>query len=134
MQAAILNVKLKHLDKYIEARRKAATYYNKAFQNTQIVTPVEATYGKHVFHQYTIKVPHGRNELQKHLAEKKIPAMIYYPVPAHLQKAYSYYGFSKGDFPVTEKLCEQVISLPMHTELDEEQLNYIIENVLNFYK
>lgn len=134
IQAAILNVKLNFLDKYIEARRKAAAYYNKAFQNSKFITvPFEAKYGKHVYHQYTIKVTQGRNELQKHLAAKQIPSMIYYPVPAHLQKAYSYYGFAKGDFPVTEKLCEQVISLPMHTELDEEQLNYIIENVLNFY-
>ena len=134
MQAAILNVKLSHLDKYIDARRKAAAFYDKIFQNSKAITvPVEAKYGKHVYHQYTIKVTDRRNELQKYLADKKIPSMIYYPVPAHLQKAYSYYGFGQGDFPATEKLCQHVISLPMHTELDEEQLNYITESVLNFY-
>ncbi len=134
IQAAILRVKLQFLDDYARARNKAAAYYNEAFKNhPNLITPVTAPYTTHVFHQYTL-VTKGidRNKLQELLAAKDIPAMIYYPVAMHMQKAYTDPRYSEGDFPVTEMLCKSVISLPMHTELDEEQLKYITDNVLNF--
>ena len=134
IQAAILRIKLKHLDDYANARNHAATYYNKAFANNlKIITPKTATYTNHVFHQYTL-VTKGfdRNKLQGFLASKDIPAMIYYPVAMHMQKAYTDPRYKEGAFPVTEMLCKTVISLPMHTELDDEQLKYITENVLEF--
>ncbi len=130
IQAAVLNEKLKYLDEYIAARQKAAAFYDKAFAGCdKIKTP--ARYGKstHVFHQYTLQVKGDRNALQAALKEKNIPAMIYYPVPLHLQKAYKDERYKSGDFVVSEKLCSCVLSLPMHTELDEEQLVYITETL-----
>ena len=132
IQAAVLLAKLPHLDEYIVARRKAAAYYNNAFAGCdKIETPYTAANTDHVFHQYTVKL-HGtdRNALQAKLKEKGIPAMIYYPVPLHLQKAYQDPRYQPGDFPVAEKLSECVLSLPMHTELDEEQLEYICRTIL----
>jgi UDP-2-acetamido-2-deoxy-ribo-hexuluronate aminotransferase len=134
IQAAILRIKLRHLDEYAAARQKVAAYYDKAFANNPKVTiPKRFTNSDHVFHQYTL-VLNGvdRNELRAYLASKDIPAMIYYPVPLHLQKAYRDPRYKEGDFPVTEKLCASVISLPIHTEMTEETLNYICENVLAF--
>ena len=134
VQAAILNEKLKHLDEYIEARRKAAAFYDNAFADCQkIKTPFRASYSDHVFHQYTIIVEGvNRDELHKFLTEQKVPSMIYYPVPAHQQKMFAQYNSSTLDMPVTDWLTRRVISLPMHTELDEEQLNYITSKVLEF--
>ena len=134
MQAAILRVKLRHLDDYCAARIAAADYYDRAFANhPNLVTPKRAANSTHTFHQYTLKVRGiDRNALQKHLAEHGIPAMIYYPVPLHLQEAFEHLGYAKGDFPVTEQLCHEVISLPMHTELTEAQLQRITEAVLDF--
>lgn len=134
IQAAILDVKLNHLDEYNEARNKAAAYYDKAFAgNPKIKTPVRSTHSTHVFHQYTL-VTSGidRNALVEHMAQHQIPAMIYYPVPLHMQKAYLDPRYKRGDFPVTEHLCQHVVSLPMHTELDEEQLKHITETFLAF--
>ena len=136
MQAAILNIKLKHLDEYALARNKAAEFYNNAFADcTKLITPYIAKNTNHVFHQYTL-LTNGidRNELQKYLMSKDIPAMIYYPVPMHLQKAYTDPRYKSGDFPVSEDLANRVISLPMHTELDEEQLEFIAKGVLEFGK
>jgi dTDP-4-amino-4,6-dideoxygalactose transaminase len=132
IQAAVLDVKLKHLDEYIKARQTAAYFYDKAFANNPKITiPARSENSTHVFHQYTLKLNNiDRNELQKKLAEKGIPAMIYYPVPLHLQKAYKDERYKEGDFPVAEKLCACVLSLPMHTELAEEQLEYITKNIL----
>lgn len=134
IQAAVLEVKLKHLDSYCASRKAAADFYDRAFaDNKHLVIPTRKNYSTHVFHQYTLKLNNvNRAELIKFLAEKGIPAMIYYPVPLHLQKAYSNDRYKAGDFPVAEKLCECVLSLPMHTELSEEQLVYISENVLEF--
>lgn len=131
IQAAILRVKLQHLDEYNLARRAAAEYYNAAFAaNPHISTPAIANFSDHVFHQYTLKVPAEiRDGLQEFLASKDIPAMIYYPVPLHRQVAYKSAHFGEGDFPVTEELSRCVISLPMSTELDEEQLAYITSSV-----
>lgn len=134
IQAAILRVKLKHLDEYAEARNRVAAYYDKAFAgNPNLVTPKRASYSTHVFHQYTLKTKGiDRFAMKDFLATKNIPAMVYYPVPLHLQKAYSDPRYKEGDFPVTEKLCESVISLPIHTEMDEEMLRYICDSVLEF--
>lgn len=132
IQAAILDVKLQYLDSYIEHRQQAAAFYDKALiDNPNIEMPIVSSFTSHVYHQYTLKLSDkiNRNELQKALKEKGIPAMIYYPIPLHLQKAYDYLGYKKGDLPVAEKLSECVLSLPMHTELVREQLNYICHNI-----
>lgn len=135
IQAAVLRKKLPQLDSYNEVRRKAADFYDEAFAgHPEIETPVRASYSTHVFHQYTLKIKNGkRNDLQKFLTEKEIPAMIYYPVALRKQKAY-FQESDDADFVNTDMLLEQVISLPMHTELDDEQLTYITESVLEFYK
>jgi len=133
IQAAVLRKKLPNLDGYNEARRKAADYYDEAFaENPNILTPKRAEYSTHVFHQYTLRILNGkRNELQQYLTEKEIPAMIYYPVALRKQKAY-FQDSDDKDFVNTDKLLDEVISLPMHTELDEEQLKYISDAVLEF--
>ena len=132
IQAAVLDIKLKRLDTYIEKRQMAAAYYSHAFaDNKHISTPKTATFSNHVFHQYTL-VLNGidRDKLIAFMQEKEIPVMIYYPVPLHLQKAYTDSRYKTGDFPISEHLAANVISLPMHTELDEEQLQYITTNLL----
>ena len=133
IQAAILDIKLPHLDEYIEARQRAAAYYDKAFSNnSHLLIPARTDNSTHVFHQYTLRlVDVDRDALRNALAEKGIPSMIYYPIPLHLQKAYQDSRYKAGDFPVAEKLAVCVLSLPMHTELDEEQLIYITETVLD---
>jgi dTDP-4-amino-4,6-dideoxygalactose transaminase len=134
IQAAILKVKLKHLDEYISARRSAADFYDRAFANhPKIKTPFRSANVKHVFHQYTLTVEEKRNELVEFLKLKNIPAMIYYPVLCHAQKAFEGKGRMSGDLKNSFWLSDRVVSLPMHTELDEEQLNYIAESVLDFY-
>lgn len=134
IQAAVLGVKLKYLNEYNAARFAAASYYNEAFKgNDKIITPVQSESSTHVFHQYTLKLNGvNRDELIKHLSDKGIPAMIYYPVCLHLQKAYQDDRYKAGDFPAAEKLSECVISLPMHTELTDEQLKHITTSVLEF--
>ncbi len=134
IQAAILRIKLRDLDNYAKARNAAADYYDKAFANhPKLKTPVRAKFSNHVFHQYTLQLNGvDRNAFREYLADKEIPAMIYYPIPLHLQKAYLDSRYKQGDFPVTEKLCASVVSLPMHTELDEETLKYITDSVLEF--
>ena len=134
IQAAILRKKLPLLDQYSAARHKAAMYYNNAFKDlSQIITPVTADYSTHVFHQYTLKTKGiNRDELRAFLATKDIPAMVYYPIALHNQKAYLQDGVTDNDFPVTMDLCASVISLPMHTELEEEQLKYITDAVIEF--
>lgn len=134
IQAAVLQVKLKYLNDYIASRQAAAAYYNAAFSGIdQLIIPARDVQTTHVFHQYTLKLKDvDRQALQKHLEAKGIPAMIYYPVPLHLQKAYQDVRYQAGDFPVAEKLSACVLSLPMHTELDTEQLEYITKSVLEF--
>lgn len=136
IQAAILRIKLRHLDEYAAARNKAAAYYDKAFANhPKIKIPVRSINSSHVFHQYTLTLNGAdRNKLKEHLASKDIPAMIYYPLPLHHQKAYRNQRYKDDDFPYTLSLCKNVISLPMHTELDEETLKYISDSVLEFVK
>ena len=132
IQAAILDAKLPHLDEYIAARQKAAAYYDEAFANCErLLIPGRQAHSTHVFHQYTLRVVGAdRDALRESLAQAGIPAMIYYPVPLHRQQAYRDPRYQEGDFPVAERLAACVLSLPMHTELDEEQLSYITSNVL----
>ena len=134
IQAAILRVKLKHLDEYAAARNKAADYYDKAFANhPKLKTPVRVKNSNHVFHQYTLQLKNvDRSALREFLSANGVPAMIYYPIPLHMQKAYTDARYKAGDFPVTEALCASVISLPMHTELTEDTLSYITSKVLAF--
>lgn len=136
IQAAVLDAKLPHLDEYIAARQQAAVYYDKAFAgNNKLLIPGRQAHSTHVFHQYTLRVVGSdRDRLREGLAEKGIPAMIYYPIPLHQQKAYLDPRYKDGDFPVAERLAKCVLSLPMHTELDEEQLEYIVNNVLDLVK
>lgn len=129
LQAAILNVKLKYLDGWHEARRNAAHFYNKLFKVNEITTPFEAPYTRHIFHQYTLRIA-NRNKVDEHLSQKKIPHAIYYPIPLHQQQAFLIDGKQSGTFPHTEKAAAEVLSLPIHTELTEEQQRYIAHSVL----
>ena len=134
IQAAVLKAKLPLLDSYCDARRKAAEYYSNAFANNpNIITPTISDFTTHVFHQYTLKITNGkRDELHQHLLDNNIPNAIYYPVPLHAQKAYQDDRYNEADFTVTNQLIDEVISLPMHTELDEEQLAFITKIINDF--
>jgi UDP-2-acetamido-2-deoxy-ribo-hexuluronate aminotransferase len=131
LQAAILDVKLKYLKLFIYNRQKAASLYNDLLAGIdQVIIPFVPDYSDHIFHQYTIKVKSKRDELKKYLGEKGIPTMVYYPIPVHAQKAYK----TEGNFPVSDTLKDSVLSLPMHTELEIEEQEYICEQIMNFYK
>ncbi len=134
IQAAILDIKLQHLDEYIVARRKAADIYDSAFAgHIKMRTPYRAGYSNHVFHQYTLILEGiDRDGLNQYLAGQKVPSMIYYPVPGHKQKMFEKFNSASQVMPVTDWLTERVISLPIHTELDEEQLAYITSKVLEY--
>jgi len=134
LQAAILNIKLSELDNYIAARRKAADYYDAAFaNNSKIITPYRTAYSNHVFHQYTLILEGvNRNGLNEYLASKNIPSMIYYPVPGHRQQMFGSFNLDAVELKTTDWLTERVISLPVHTELDEDQLTYITSSVLEY--
>ncbi|MCD4793899.1 MAG: DegT/DnrJ/EryC1/StrS family aminotransferase [Bacteroidales bacterium] len=134
VQAAILNVKLKYLDDYAKARQKVADHYDSAFSgHPNIIIPKRNEQSTHVFHQYTVQLKDiDRDKMKEYLNSKGIPAMIYYPFPLHLQKAYKYLAYKENDFPVTERLCKTVLSLPMHTEMENEQLEFISETVLEY--
>jgi UDP-2-acetamido-2-deoxy-ribo-hexuluronate aminotransferase len=136
IQAAILKIKLKHLDEYALSRNKVAEFYDKAFSNhSKIKIPSRSKNSTHVFHQYTLQIiGYDRTELREKLTEHGIPAMIYYPIPLHKQNAYKNERFKTNDFPITQKLCDTVLSLPMHTELEEETLNYITNTLLTIIK
>jgi UDP-2-acetamido-2-deoxy-ribo-hexuluronate aminotransferase len=136
IQAAILRIKLRNLDSYNFARKSVADFYDKAFAGCQFITiPQRVNFSTHIFHQYTIRVKNGkRNDLKEYLETRNIPSMIYYPVALHQQEAYKYLGYNDGDFPLTESLCKEVLSLPIHTEMDMEQLEYIILNILKFFE
>ncbi len=136
LQAAILRVKLKSLEHYHAARQKAAEFYDEALAGLEgVATPVRSGFTTHVYHQYTLRVPAAsRDGLREHLRQQGIPSMVYYPVPLHLQKAYEDLGYRKGDLPVSERLSGEVISLPMHTELDEEQQQLICKRIIEYFK
>ena len=133
LQAGVLRIKLRELDGYIASRQKAASFYDEAFkENENIEIPFQSESSSHVFHQYTIKLKGvNRDDLQDFLKEKNIPSMIYYPIPAHKQKMFVHFNLV-CELPKTDQLTEQVISLPMHTELEQEQLDFITQEVLNF--
>ncbi|WET00156.1 DegT/DnrJ/EryC1/StrS family aminotransferase [Chryseobacterium arthrosphaerae] len=135
IQAAVLKVKLQHLDEYSAARNKMADYYDEKLAGiSEIQTPKRTENSTHVFHQYTLRVKNGkRNELQKYLAEKNIPSMVYYPLPLYKQEAFLQYVEEGFSLPVTEQLCEEVLSLPVHTEFDQEVLDYIVSEIKNYF-
>lgn len=136
VQAAILDVKIKYLKDYSTRRQKVAAKYDKALGDINgISIPVRSNYSTHVYNQYTCKIANGkRDDLKKYLQEKGIPTMIYYPIPVHLQPAYTKYGYKEGDFPVSEQLCREVISFPIHTEMDDDVQQYIIDSILTYFK
>ena len=136
LQAAILRVKLRHLNKWNESRRENAKKYNKLLNNIGgITTPYEANYAKHVYHLYVIGVEkEGRDKLREELKSKGIATGIHYPIPLHLQPAYNYLGYKRGDFPITEKASQEIISLPMFAELSDEQIEEIVKIIRNYYK
>jgi len=132
IQAAILLVKLKYLDTWNDNRRQAASRYSDLLKGLPVTTPGELRGSYHIYHQYTLRCEQ-RDALSNHLKEKNIPHAIYYPIPLHLQEAYTYLGYSKGDLPVTEKLTDEVLSLPMHSELTGEQQQFITNTITEFY-
>jgi dTDP-4-amino-4,6-dideoxygalactose transaminase len=136
IQAAILDVKLDHLNYYCEARQKAAAYYDYTLKHVeQITIPFRSSFSSHVFHQYTIKIDgqYSRDELKSYLAEQGIPSMIYYPLPLHEQKAYLEFTSKDLDYPISTSLCNSVLSLPMHTHLKIEEQEYIVQHIKSFF-
>jgi UDP-2-acetamido-2-deoxy-ribo-hexuluronate aminotransferase len=135
IQAAILNVKLRFLDEYAAARNQAATFYDHSLEKIDaLITPVRSSFSSHVFHQYTLKIRDGkRDQLMAHLNQKGIPCMIYYPIPLNEQEAYKGLGRIAGDLKTTKELCSSVLSLPIHTELDEAQQSFIVNNIIDFF-
>lgn len=136
LQAAILNVKLKQLNKYIAARQTVAAAYDAAFESCEsLQIPMRAANSTHVFHQYTLKVKNGKREgLQAHLQALGVPTMIYYPYPAHKQQMFAQFNLTGLQLQNTEQLCTEVLSLPIHTEMQPEQQQYIIESVLSYFQ
>jgi UDP-2-acetamido-2-deoxy-ribo-hexuluronate aminotransferase len=135
LQAAILDIKLTQLDRYESSRNQAARFYDAALQSLDwLQIPQRLPQSSHVFHQYTLRLNQAadRDALKNHLQQRGIPSMVYYPVPLHLQEAFRQPGLDEGAFPVAEQLCSQVLSLPIHTEMDEEQLNFIVDAVKSF--
>ena len=134
LQAAVLNVKLPHLNDYIRARQRAARLYDEALADcSDIITPAKVSYSTHTYHQYTVRVTKvQRDSLRARLSDAGVPTMIYYPCPLHLQKAYQYLDYKQGDFPISEMLSQQVLSLPMHTELTSAQIQYITKQLKIF--
>ena len=134
LQAAILSVKLNYFDEYNRSRGRVADHYDVQLKDIAALSiPARVNYSTHVFNQYTIKVRKGRNELKKYLEEQGIPSMIYYPVPLHMQNAYSSFASGKGSFPITEALSEQVLSLPIHTEMKGDDVQFICNAVKSFF-
>ncbi|ATA73851.1 transcriptional regulator [Capnocytophaga sp. H4358] len=135
IQAEILKVKLRYLDQYSQARNKMASFYDENLKDiAAIEVPKRVAYSNHVFHQYTLKIKNGkRDALQKHLLEKGIPSMIYYPLPLYKQEAFSQYVDEDFSLPVTEELCSQVLSLPIHTEYNQEVLDFIVSEIKSFF-
>ena len=136
LQAAILRIKLQHLDEYHRLRQEAAAWYDTALSGIDgLQIPVRSPFSSHIFHQYTLQIEaSGRDALKQWLTEKGIPSQIYYPLPLHLQRAYGDLGYRVGDLPVSEELCRTVLSLPMHTEMEQLQLKYISDQVQQFFK
>jgi UDP-2-acetamido-2-deoxy-ribo-hexuluronate aminotransferase len=134
IQAAILSVKLKYLNQYNQSRQKAAEYYQNALKGIkEIIIPEQSKFSTHIYHQYTLRISNGkRDALKQHLESNGIPIMIYYPVPLHLQKVFGNLNYKTGNLPISEQLCSEVLSLPMHTELSDDQLEFITTEIKNF--
>jgi len=133
LQGAVLNVKLKHLDQWTEGRRRVAAKYNELLSGVpEVILPEEMSYAKHVYHLFEIRVK-KREPLMVYLNEKGIDVGLHYPLPLHLQQAYNYLGYKEGDFPVAEKCCKEILSIPMFPEMTEEQIKYVCENIKLFY-
>jgi dTDP-4-amino-4,6-dideoxygalactose transaminase len=133
IQAAILRVKLRYLDKWNEARRQKAAVYTEAFKDLPVKTPYEAPYGRHVYHLYVMATSE-RDALSNYLKQKGIGCGIYYPLPLHLQPVYKELGYDKGDFPIAENLCEEALAIPLYPELEEEKQQYIIQTIREFFE
>lgn len=135
IQAAVLNIKLKHLDTYSQARNAMALFYDKAFSAIEeLEVPARQSNSKHVFHQYTLKVKNGRrNELQQYLSEKGIPSMIYYPLPLYKQEAFQQFVSKDFKLDISEELCDEVLSLPIHTEMNRDSMNFVCNSVQSFF-
>jgi UDP-2-acetamido-2-deoxy-ribo-hexuluronate aminotransferase len=135
LQAAILRVKLKHLTKFNDARRKVADAYDKALSSCDsLIVPLRVDFSGHIFHQYTVRVKNNkRDDLKRYLESVNIPSMVYYPGPLHMQKAYEFLGYKSDDFPVTNTLCKEVLSLPICPEMEKEQIDYITDNFIKFF-
>ena len=131
VQAAILNIKLRHLDDWNEARRNHAAMYSDSLAGQDLIVPAIDPRSTHIFHLYVVRTAH-REELQKHLASRGIQTGIHYPIPIHLQEAYADLGFKKGAFPVTEKLADEILSLPMYAELSQQQIESVLEAIASF--
>ena len=137
LQAAILDVKLQHLNTYCEARQNAAAYYDSALKDVvEITIPYRSSFSSHVFHQYTLKISeqYSRDELKRYLLENGIPSMIYYPLPLHEQKAYKEFMKEDIDYPVSSLLCDSVLSIPIHTHLNQDELEYIVYHLKRFFQ
>jgi dTDP-4-amino-4,6-dideoxygalactose transaminase len=136
IQAAVLNIKLKYLNDYSSSRNKMANYYDNALANIDVIQiPARQRNSTHVFHQYTMLIKNGeRDELQAFLLSKGIPSMIYYPVPLYKQEAFENYVIKGFELPITEQLCKEVISLPIHTEMNEEVMKYVCNEIISFFK
>jgi dTDP-4-amino-4,6-dideoxygalactose transaminase len=133
-QAAVLNVKMKYIENWTEMRRKNAEAYSERLADIeQVITPSELKNVKHVYHLYVIRAE-NRDELQNFLKENGVASGLHYPIPLHLTQAYAHLGYKKGDFPVAEKLANEILSLPMYPELAEEQIDYVCEKIKAFYK
>jgi dTDP-4-amino-4,6-dideoxygalactose transaminase len=133
LQAAVLRVKLKRLDEWNQARRRNAQLYYELLANTEVIRPAEASYAQHVYHLYIVRVQ-DRDGLQKHLQSRGISTGIHYPIPIHLQEAYRYLGYQRGDFRITEEYAGEILSLPMYPELTEEQIQYVVKAISGFGK
>ena len=137
LQAAVLRVKLRHLDGWTAARQRNAAFYSAAFAATtlggRVVTPTAAPGQRHIFNQYIVRV-HDRDALKAHLAQRSIGTEIYYPVPLHLQQCFAYLGHKVGDFPQSERAAAETLALPVYPELSEQQLQYVVDGVAEFYK
>jgi dTDP-4-amino-4,6-dideoxygalactose transaminase len=136
LQAAILRVKLKHLDGWSEARGKKAAVYNDLLQQAalsfEVITPVIRSEARHIFHQYVIRIPHRRDAVMQHLAQHDIGSKVYYPVPLHLQRCFAYLGYRNGDFPEAERAAQETLALPCFPEITEEQQRYVVEVLAKF--
>lgn len=133
IQAAVLRVKLRHLGKWLQMRRKNASLYNEKLKNADIVTPIEKNYNKHVYHLYVVRTK-NRQKLVEHLSSREIQTGIHYPTPIHLQEAYGFLGYKKGSFPVAEQYAEEILSLPMYPELKEDEISYVAEAIKKKFK